>query len=142
MSYNEFLFNTDILVTLHSELSISIPEHHMSLQYKKKSSFLFHFRSLFENFIKGNSYSHYKIMCGMLILLLKRNRFSLLLILSILSLCTILHIVQGGFYISFISYHKFSAGRMILQGFCLKICKNYSEFQWVQPLSLQVHCVK
>lgn len=96
----------------------------MSLQHKEKSSLLFHFRSLFENFVKGNSYSHYKwmsplffLLCGTLILLLKRNRFCLLLIQSMLSLCTTLHTVQGGSYFS----HSFHATSFQLEEWFYKV---------------------
>jgi len=38
------LFNTEISLTLHSEVCISTTEKSVSLQHDKQSSFLFHFR--------------------------------------------------------------------------------------------------
>lgn len=132
MSYNEFSSNTDISLTLHSELSISVTEHYMSLQHEEKSSFLFPFRSWFVNFIKGKSYTHYKwipplsfLLCGMLILFLKRNRFCLLLILSMFSLCTSLHTGQGDSYFSH-SFHAsaFQLKEWFYKAYVLKSAKN------------------
>lgn len=57
------------------------------------------------------------LLCGMLILLFKRNRFCLLLIQSMFSLCTTLHTAQGGSYFS----HSFHATSFQLEEWFYKV---------------------